>query len=275
MPAPQQVASRLRQYQQLAQVPPDIRSLIADDAIKSQKSVLAFPYYSTVRIQTTRTGSTAFTYAYAGGTVKAFTYAQGDTMSAAGFPTTTVGTQAETNLLQASQTRDNSDVMIWGLAAYLTPDSDPEIARWVWRNSGIFLSLSGTDTFQVGRLEMLPSAGGLYGSGVSLLTDPPLGQSRDNAEGFVNNGNPMAGNFLRFPNAVRWNANGSGKKDTTLQIQLQTNAFTVTPTPTTRAAATGVAAYTAPSGTAGTPGTYCDIVFRLVSVSISERSENT
>lgn len=273
MTAPQNYAQRARQYQQLANVPPDVRSLIAKDAIDSQKSILAFPYYSTVRVQTVRSGAGPFAYSIVSRQgITAFNYKIGDSLVPAGFPAGTNSTDVETNILSASQTRDNSDVMIWGLAAYVTPDSDPLVTQLVWRNSSIYLALSGTDTFQVGRLEMLPAAGGLYGMGVSLLSQPPLNQTQDNPQGFINNGNPMAGNFLRFPNAIRWNANGSGKKDTSLTMTLFTNPFSITGV-TTRAAGAGVSGYTAPAALA--QGTYCDIVFRLVSVSISERSENT
>lgn len=268
MASPQNTALLARQYQQLANVPPDIRQLIASDAINSQKSVLAFPYYSTLTVQATGVGTGTLVYTVGTQELKAFNYAQGNVLDAAGFTPGTIATAAETNLLLASSTRDNADVMVWGMAAYLTPDSDPLFAQQVWRNSSIFMSLSGTDTFQVGRLEMLPAAGGLYGQGVSKLSQPPIANTFDVPQGFVNNGNPQSDNYMRFPNAIRWNANGSGQKDTSLVVKLQINkGFSFTSV--ARSAATGVSAYVPPATANAT------IVFRLVSVSISERSQNT
>jgi len=287
-----QRAHRANLMQQLQAVPPDLRKLIADEALSSQKTVLAFPYYSTVRFEGVKSGAGPSTYTVTSGTRKAFNYKIGDTgggrasLPGNGFNTSFTMTAAETNLLKASETRDNADVLIWGIAAEVRPGSDPALVRDVWRNAYVTMSLSGTDSHVIGRLSFLPSAGGLYGAQPSRLVEPSRLETYGQTLGHMNNGNPTAGNYFRLPSPVRWEANGSGKKDTSLVVScildngIGTNgpeaASATTYQATARAAvasasgSTGIAAWGEPVD----GSVFADVTFRLISVSISERSTN-
>lgn len=276
--------------QAAAGIHPDVRKAIAQEALNSQKSILAFPYYSTVRVEAVRSGS--FTYTVTAGERKCFNYKIGDSgggraaLPGNGFNTTYVMTAAETNILQASQTRDNADVLIWGIAAEVRPGSDPVLVKDVWRNSYVKMALSGTDSHTLGRLSFFPSAGGLYGTAPTRLFVADVLSSYGPMLGHMNNGNPTAGNYFKLPAPVRWEANGSGKKDTSLVISLVNDnaialsgpesATSSTYTTADRTAtapssgSTGQAAWTSPADGV----VFCDITFRLISVSISERSTN-
>ena len=280
--------------QQMQNVPAALRQQIANEALNSQKSVLAFPYYSTLRFDGVVTGSGPYTVTITSGTRKCFNYKVGDagggsaTLPGNGFATTYVASYSDTNLLKPSETRDNADVLIWGLAVEVRPGSDPQLTKSVFRNAYVTLSLSGTDSYQLGRLSFFPSGGGLYGAAPSLVVPASLLDAYGAIIGHLNNGNPTAGNYFRFPQPIRWQANGSGAKDTSLVVSVTTDtapltndgasASSTTYSVTARAAAasasgsTGVAAW--PFVTPATSQVFCDLTFRLVSVSISERSVN-
>lgn len=264
--------------QALSSVPSELRNHIAKLALNSQKSVLAFPYYSTCRFNAALSGAGPFAYTVAAGTRKCFNFKIGDLPGAlAGFPTTLQMTKAETNLLKASETRDNADVYIWGIAVEARPSSDPYFVKQVWNNAYVELALSGTDQYLLGPLSFFPAGGGLYGAAPSAVTLPPATASTDVPLGHLNSGNPTAGNYFRLPQPVIWQANGSGKKDTSLVVSVtmdQPVAFG------------GVADRAASAGGASTSGTnafvhpadgtvFCDLRIRLISVSISERSTNS
>lgn len=268
--SPMAQVRQLQAYTAISSLPPGIREQLADAVLKSQKSVQPWPYYSTIRVLLTRSGASPnFLYTQTSVTTrKCFNYGIGQAMDVAGFTAGTAATSAQTNVLNASTTRDNADVMIWGVACELGETSDPIVAANVWNNSALFMSLSGTDVYQVGRLAQIPGAGGLYGSASSLVATPPLDSTHDVPAGFLSNGNPMAGNFMRLPQAFWWNAQGSGKKDTSLVMSLETQPISIGPLATV-AVATGVAGYAPPTSV------FADIIVRLVSVSLSERSVNS
>lgn len=273
MPAPQNQARMAQIFRQLAAVPPDVRETIAAEAIASQKAILPWPYYSTARFSLPVVAAT--TYALAAGTqVKLFNYQIGQEMTGAGYATGTIAKPSDTNLLKASETRDNADVFFWGVCAELCTASissssvnssfnvEADLAKHLWRHLDLTVSLSGTDQYELGPLSIYPSAGGLYGAGQSRLF--ALSATNPNAASLstIANGNPMAGNFYRIPNALRWNANGGGKKDTSLVMTLTNNrdlAFV------SEAAAGGFSPPAALN---------VDIRIHLVSVSVSERSNN-
>lgn len=261
--------------QQIANVPPAVRAQIVAAAGADARSVLPVPYWSTVRIGGTVASSTL--------TVdtsprKAFQYAVGQDMTIAGF-TSTIAQNCDTNLLRAGETLDNADVWMWGLAAELCTNSEPALAARVWRECDVQLSLNGTTAIRLGTLAMFPSAGGLYGVGQSALLEPALptvGQGVDGGTGgsfgVLSNGNPMAGNFLKFPQPFKWGAVGKGGADAQLSVIVTPNRAISIALATTRAGGTGISPWTQP--TTGSQGTFVDIRFRLVSVSVSDRSVN-
>ncbi len=283
MAPPQDQAAQAANYRRLAAMDPQFRAFVAAQAIKEQKTVLPVPYWSTVRIAGT---VAANVLTVAATPRKAFAYQIGQDMTVAGF-TATTAEGADTNLLQASQTLDNADVWIWGLAVELCPNSEPELAQRLWRECLVELSTSGTQSIRLGTLGMFPSAGGLYGTGQSYIGQPPTNQrgAPDGGVGALissmSNGNPMAGNFMKFPQPFKWSSIGSNAGDSQLTVTITpVRAITKTLAPT-RAAVAVVAAVTpgtievATQPATGDRGTFCDLRVRLIAVSVSNRSQNT
>lgn len=283
MPQPQNQAQQAANFARLAAMDPEFRSFVASQAIKSQKTVLPVPYWSTVRIAGT---VAANVLTVASTPRKAFSYQIGQDMTAAGF-TTTVAEGAETNLLQASQTLDNADVWIWGLAIELCPNSEPLLAARLWRECLVELSTSGTQSIRLGTLGMFPGAGGLYGSGRSFIGQPPTNQLGAVGGGVgaltanMSNGNPMSGNFMRFPQPFKWSSIGSNAGDSQLTVTITPVRAITIALAAARAAVPVVAAVTpgtieaAAQPATGDQGTFCDLRVRLVAVAVGARSQNT
>lgn len=272
---PVQSAQQAAINRQIAATPPAVRAAIAAAGLEDARSVLPIPYWSTARIAGTVAANTLTVDTTAR---KAFQYSVGQDMTVAGFSATTA-TFAETNLLRAGETLDNADVYIWGLAAELCSNSEPALAARLWRDCVVELSLNGTQSIKLGTLSMFPSAGGLYGVGQSALLIPNFETTGANADGgpgapfgSMANGNPMAGNFLKFPQPFKWSSVGGGGADASLSVIVTPQRAITIPLAATRAAAAGVAPYTQPS--TGDRGTFCDVRFRLVSVAVSKRSVN-
>lgn len=274
---PNDEARKQAMYRQMASLPADVRAFIGEQYSNSEVTILPLPYWSTVRFQG----------AVGGGNLtidtserRAFGYAQGNSPAVGGFPAAYGNaTFAETNLTTASQTVNNSDLWIWGIAAAITPDSEPALARRVWRDTYVSMSFSGTNLIPVGTLEMLPGAGGLKGVGQSAIKSPPLDTAGmvdggpGASLGFFNNGEAAAGNFFRLPQPFKWSAIGSAGTDSSFVISCTPQRQIVEPMAAARAAAAGVEAFTPPAAT-GDRGTYADVRFHLVCVSVSRRSRN-
>lgn len=279
---PADEARRQQLYRQLASLPPDVRQFIGEQYGASQITVLPLPYWSTMRFQSVLAAGPPVTLTIDTTPRKAFAYAQGQSPAIAGFPAAFGNaTPAETNLLKASETRDNADVWIWGIAAHLTPESEPSLARRVWRDSIIELALNGTQNIPLGTLEMFPGAGGLYGAATSAIKEPSLpdtgGGPVDNGVGgrveFLGNGMPLAGNFFRLPQPFKWSSSGTPGADSALVITGTPQRAIVETAGLVRAAAAGVGAFT-PPGVAAAIGTFVDVRFHLICVAVSRRSQN-
>lgn len=282
-------AAKADLYRRMAAIPADVRQFIGDQYGQTQISVLPLPYWSTIRFQASVLGTTTKTFTIDTTDRKAFAYAQGQTMNIAGFLTSYgTATLADTNLLKANETRDNADVWIWGLSATLSPDSEPALARRVWRDTSCQIALNGTQSIPLGTLEMFPGAGGLYGQGTTYLKSPDAtvtGPSDAEAGigaqmGFVQNGNPMAGNFFRLPQPFKWAAVGSAGSDSSLILTCTPNRV-IQETAIARAAIPDVAGVTSigtapytPPGAAGDPGTFVDVRWHLICVAVAKRSAN-
>ncbi|NBU16715.1 MAG: hypothetical protein EBS48_06835, partial [Actinobacteria bacterium] len=107
MASPQDQAQQAALFRQLASMSPQLRSFVAAQAIKEQKTVLPVPYWSTARIRGTVAANTL--------TIdttprKAFSYAIGGDMASAGFAAATAAQPCDTNLLRPGETLDNADV---------------------------------------------------------------------------------------------------------------------------------------------------------------------
>lgn len=277
MASPQNQAYKAELYRQLANVPADVRQLIAADAVDDQRTVLPVPYWSTVRLLATRAAGPPVVLTVDTTTRRAFQYSIGSDMQIAGFAAATIAQSCDTNLLRNGETLDNSDVWVWGLAAELCPNSEPLLAHLAWRECTVEFSLNGTTSIRLGTLGMFPSGGGLYGTGRSFIQEPAIPQSGgvDGGgvqTGVLSNGNPLAGSFLRFPQPFKWTGVGKGS-DSSLSVLVTPNRALAVTCAVARAAAAGIAAYTPPAA-AGNLGTFVDIRFRLIAVSVGKRSQN-
>lgn len=276
-----QIASAARMAAAVASLPTDVRVAIQSNYDLNQITVLSTPYYSTLRFQATRAGGPPVSFSIDTTERRAFAYAQGQSLQTAGFLAAYGNaTQAETNLLQQSQTRNNADVWIWGLSAALLPNSEPSLARGVWRETDLNISTNGDQSIPLGTFEMFPSAGGLFGSGVSYIKSPDLATpgAVDNGSGaimpFASNGNPMSSSFYRFQQPFKWAGVGTAGADSSLIITATPRRIITETSALARVAAAGISAFTPPAA-AGDAGTFVDVRLRLICVSVAKRSVNT
>lgn len=288
---PANEAYRQRLFAQLAAAPPELRGFIGQQYADTEIVLLPLPYWSTVRFLTTRAAGPPVAFTIDTTQRRAFAYAIGQDMTVAGFAAGTIATAADTNLLAASQTRDNADVWIWGIACNLQPNSEPTLAARLWRETDISISLNGTTTIPLGTPEMFPGAGGLYGRGTTGLRTPDLftagaavvaeGPGEGAQIGFVTNGNPQSGNAKKLPQPFKWSAIGTAGADSSLSITF-TPRRAITESMTSRAAVAGAApgasgrveAATAPAA-AGDAFTFVDVRVQLLCVAVQRRSVNT
>lgn len=240
------------------------------------KVVQTYPYYSQVRfpltIVTAGGAVTPSVYRLASGyTVRAFGYGIGDDIAVAGL--SGVANELNTNLVNKQQTNSGQNVRIAGISVYIPQDSDAMLAKVLSEMVSITLGMNGEENkFRLGRLGFLPSAGGLMGSGQSSLVRPGTYENWTPIN-FFSNGLPGRENYYPLPMNVYWNKAGSA--DSTLVIiaqMMKELTFSVDP----RAAGSpdsGVEPWIPPQ-VAGELGTYLDLVFRLHTVQVSNRSVN-
>lgn len=284
---PQDQAQHAETMRQLAAVPPHIREAIANAALESQRSVLPFPYYSSVQFRAVVTGANPTrVYTIPTTPVVAFNYQIGGVLDGAGFLPGTIATKAETNILAASQTRNNAEVVIWGIGLEYGPRSDVQLLRLLLQECNIDMSLNGQNTNQLGRLSRFPAMGGMYGQSSSKLNTPDIQSSDARAQGAVTSGNPQAGNYFKLPQPIFWNSIGGGKKDSALSITITPQRPIVwlqeAPDRLAIPQAAGIAgqsAWTSPEpgasqGLQTGEGTFVDFTVHLVSVEISQRSDS-
>lgn len=264
---------------QLSSLPLDVQAFIGETYNGRAVVVQPLPYWSVARLPATIAAGPPVVYTIAAGTTStAFSYAINQTMDAAG-RTGVQANLADTNLKLQGQTRDNANVFIWGLAAYVSQDSEPLLATRAFREVGLTISTNGNVTLPLGRLEMFPAGGGLFGSGNSAIVAPTLPTSgfQDGGPGapfgMFGNGNPQSANYYRIPQPILWQSVGQGGSDTTLSIQMTVGRAITYTAQVARAAAAGIGAFTPPP-TAGLVGTFVDIAWRLICVSVTERSPN-
>jgi hypothetical protein len=235
--------------------------------------VNAFPYYSTVRYQAaiTTVGAVTTYRIAAGSERRAFGYGIGDPLSAAGFGTSAPSANTlHTNLINRAQTNAGEEVVIHGISAYLSAESDPLLAAMLFERTSLVISLNGDQQqFRLGRLAFIPGGGGLHGAGHTSLQRP--GQS-DQTRLFsvATNGLPGRENFYPLPFPIKWAS--AGRPDSNLVLVSKVEADVVLAA-TARAADTGVEAWTPPS-TEGDLGTYVDVVFKFITETRAARSVN-
>lgn len=212
-----------------------------------------------------------------------FSYGVGALMTAAG-QAAVAATQADTNLQNPGQTRDQADVFIFGLSAELDPRSDGALVPEVFMETDVQISTNANTQIPLGKLEMFPQSGGLFGAGQSALKAPQLETPGlvDGGQGVVipyqSNGNPTSGSFYRLDAPIFWAGLGVGP-DSNL-------ALTCTPRRTITKTAAAVRAAGVAGGTySGAPAPYTPpsvagsvfvgITWRLAAVSVQTRGVNS
>ena len=265
-------AHRAQLYREMARISPEVRELIAQDALLSQKSVVPLPYWSKVRYEAARVGVAPgpYTFTFPTQNRAAFSYGVGGDAQLAGFAAGFQATQAETNLVKANETNDNADYIIEGISIAFMCDQLTEglLVGEVFQNTSVEFSFSGQTTLRINNLVGIPGAGGPYGTQASIVRSGVSDSVQGSPISYLANGNPMAGNFLRFRAPFRWNAAGGGKKDSSLQVLLsQRRPFTLTSS-ADRAAGAPVEAFSVPASI------HLDLMIALHGVSVSERSNN-
>lgn len=258
----------------LSQMSPEERNALKREIISAQKFSLWNKYYSRVRCQASvSTGATGYTYTFQGGTeLRAFSYAIGQAMDGVGFPSATIATAADTNLIKASETISGENVSMYGLSVLLDSDSDAGLAQVLAPNVSVTVSMNGDqNAYRLGNVQTIPGGGGLYGFGESRVEVPALNASVQQISGALANGLPHSDDFYPFPQPVLWSS--AGRADSTFIVKLRVErTVSFSTTELDRAAAAGVAAWTHP--TPPERGTYVGFTVHLFSRQISPRSQN-
>ncbi len=228
------------------------------------------PIYSTVRFSGV-VAATTFTSDVV--TRTAFSYALNADMAPAG-RSGTIATQADTNLQVANQTRDQADVFIFGLSAYIA-NGDPALAQDYFRETDVQLSTNGSVVSPIGTMDMYPAAGGLMGEGNSALITPNFADAGviDGGQGgikkFFTNGNPTSGSYRRFDVPIFWAGLGNGPDSALSILCTPRRVFTKTLV-ASRVAAAGIQI----NSIATTATSFLDVRWVLHNVQVQRRSVN-
>lgn len=277
-PNPADAATTQAMLRQLAATDPAMRAFMAKLSLDGQRVILPVPYWSVVEFSNTPAAGVLNIDTT---TRKAFQYALGNSMAVAGAPAAANATFSDTNLLTQGQTLSNADVWIYGVCLEPLEDAEPIILQALWADGFVEISTDGQTSVRLGTPAMFPAAGGLYGIGQSGAVLPPdsvsgpvtnVGPGADISS--MANGNPMAGNFIRFPQPFKWGAVGGGGADVSLTIGVTLSRALAFAYPAARAAASPTGGYTPPT-VRGQKGTTARIRVRLVAQSVGKRSNNT
>lgn len=205
-------------------------------AVRNQKRITNWPYFSVVRFLATRTEDQAggpYTWTIPRGTrVKAFGYGEGDSMTPAGFGAFDPrATFAETNIITKAETISGQDVMIWGVGfapqagafhreseggALTYRPLDYDLLTAVNANVSWQVQFSGGEQgYQLGRLSMVPAGGGLRGGAQQLVHDNGLAGDQISSP-YPTNGVATYPNRFPLPDGVLWRH--KGQQDSTMLI---------------------------------------------------------
>ncbi len=266
-------------------LPPAVNRMIADrpQYKGKQLTILSFPIWSTIRFAATIAAGPPVVATIDTSPRTAFSYALNGDMGPAG-RAGVLATQADTNLQNPGQTRDQSDVLIYGLSAYVCQQSEPGLVADVIRETDVMISTNGSVTLPLGTLEAFPYPGGMFGGGNSSLLEPNL-ETLGGVDGgsgaplaFFTNGNPTSGSFFKLDAPIFWAGLGSGSPDSSLSIICTPRRSIVKTSAVARAAGVAGATYNgAPA--VFTPITaakaFVDVRWRLHCASVQTRSSNT
>ncbi len=269
--------------QQFSDLSKSDQANITKQVLAAQKSVTQDTYYSEVSFWGT---NTAGAFKMAAGVRKAFAYKQGDNMNSsnAGYLSTdtTQAGEDHTNLIQPATTVDNQRVYVYGISIMPREDSDAYMLMRLLPALTARVRFGGKASFGLGPVSTIPGGGGLVGSGMSRLIQPPNNEfSVHSHVGALTNGVASRRNFRELKSPYIWQPQNA-TKDSSLIIEITNNRDLNLTLPT---AVTGIAG-NATSGTAvvGVPayaqpvtadyGTYVKFLVFLHAVQLSERSDN-
>lgn len=260
------------------------------DYIRSKKeyvgkdlTLLTFPIWSYMRFVAALAAGPPVVGTIPANALVAFSYGIGQLMTAAGQPAVNA-TQADTNLQNAGQTRDQADVFVYGLSAELDPRSDADFVPDVFMETDVQISTNANTQIPLGKLAMFPQPGGLFGSGRTSMLEPSI----DNAGGvdggagviipYQSNGNPTSGSFYRLDAPIFWAGLGTGP-DSNLNLTCTPRRAIAKTAGLVRAAGAAGATYNGapspftPPSAAGSM--FVGITWRLHAVSVQVRGVNS
>lgn len=184
----------------------------------------ALPYYSDVRLNFTRTGTTpAYSYVCAAGVeLRAFGYAIGDMMNQAGRPNVQA-TAADTNLQDAGKPIDGETVTVMGIGIQILSRSDFHLAKHALSDVTARIAMNGGDRGQLlGPVDAIAGGTGLFGSSES----PSIG---GRVASIGTNGQPFTDNVMPIPEKIVWQP--AGNVDSSLIATLRAEREIVVPAP--------------------------------------------
>lgn len=248
----------------LSKLPPRMQAVYQDQAFATP-----FPYYSTVQLRAPLNGGGDAYELGAGQSVTAFSYAEGQDRTPAGYNALDgVATFADTNLSQAGQTISGENVQISGVAIQVMPRAlvfdgesgtflniqpDADFLGALCQSMSIELGLNGgRETFQMGTLTMVPGAGGIIQGATRTTQNPGLQDAQSRPELFPVNGTPVVANNFKMKEGMVWR--NQGNRDSTLAIIFRNGRNLSIPVEADRTGdndpanvATGEAPWTAPA----------------------------
>lgn len=240
-----------------------------------QLNILSYPIWSTVVFLASLDAGPPVVATIAPGARVGFSYGNNSDMAAAGNPGVQA-TPADTNLQVGGQTRDQADVLIYGISAYVTQDSEPGFVPELLRNVDVAISTNGNTTIPLGTIDMFPAPGGAFGAGRSKLHEPDLSTpgGEDNGTGaimpFMSNGNPTSGSFYRLDAPIFWSGVGGGA-DSALSLTCTLRKAIAKTSSVARVAGAGISAFTPIAASHA----FVAIRWRLHAASVQLRSANS
>lgn len=261
-------------------IPPEVRQFIAKEYGGKPVQLQEHPIFSTVRFQATLAAGPPVVATIDTSPRVAFSYGLNQDMGPGG-RAGVLATAADTNLQNPGQTRDQADVFIFGMAAFLLGQSDGALVERIWRETDVLIQTNADVTMQGGTLDCYPQPGGLTGemkSNILIPAQHAIG-GFDGGEGgkksFASNGVPTAGSFRRFENPLFWAGQGKGS-DSNLQVICTPRRSIVETCALARAAqaaganTAGAGVYTPPTGTT----VFVDVRWVLYAATVKKRGVN-
>lgn len=280
MGTPAQQAADADLAQQVAAVPAHIRAAIAQGALRSQRSVNAWPYYSRVIVSCLATGPGPFAYAIpTGQQAIAFGYAFGaaNVVPIIGAGAAVPATIADTNLTNPNQTVKKEAVMVYGVSITIGVPSSPDgeqfgsrqLMQWCADSLSLQVTGGGGDVIaKLGPLGMHAGRSGLFGPGQEATQISDLISSLSPATTSPTLANPNTTSYFAFPYGISWASSGTPSPDAEFGIVVRSERAFAGVAPADRPAAAGVAAWTHPSALK------VELLFELITNTQSLRSSN-